>query len=191
MKNLAIYDFDGTLMNTPEKEEGKEIWKEKTGEEYPHRGWWGRRESLNTNIFDIQPISTIYFKKKKDIVNPNTYVIILTSRLEKLRPEVENILDIHGIEPDELILKKGNETKGDVILSYVNKFPELKKIEVYDDFAGGMEYKIKEFTDIKNKLPEVIEYDVYYVDNKTGNYTLMESTNSILNLIQEELRNLK
>lgn len=191
MKNLAIYDFDGTLMNTPEKEEGKEIWKEKTGEEYPHRGWWGRRESLNTNIFDIQPISTIHFKFKKDIVNPNTYVIILTSRLEKLRPEVENILDIHGIEPNELILKKGNETKGDVILGYTRKFPELEKIEVYDDFAGGMEHKIKEFTDIKDRLPENIEYDVYYVDNNTGNYRLMESTNNILNLIREELRNLK
>jgi hypothetical protein len=190
MKKLAVYDMDGTLLNTPEKEEGKKLWKEKTGEEYPHRGWWGRRESLNTEIFDIQPVLKIYSKFKKDITDPNAYVIILTSRLEKLRPEVENVLDIHGIEPDELIMKKGNETKGDVILSYIKKFPNLEKIEVYDDFAGGMEHKIKELTDIKNILPKNIGYNIYYVNNNNGNYVLMESTNNILNLIQDELRKL-
>lgn len=191
MKKLAVYDFDGTLMNTIEKEEGKQIWREKTGEEYPHRGWWGRPESLNTDIFDIQPIPKIHSKFKEDIADPNTYVIILTSRLEKLRPEVENILDMHGIEPDELIMKRGNETKGDVILGYIKKFSELEKIEVYDDFAGGMEHKIKELTDIKDRLSENIEYNIYYVNSSNGNYVLMESNNFILNLIHEELRNLK
>lgn len=189
MKNLSVYDMDGTLIDTPEKEEGKQIWKEKTGEQYPHKGWWGRRESLNTDIFDINPIPSILSKFKKDIADPDTYVIILTARLEKLRPEVEKILDMHHIEPDELILKMGNETKGDVIFNYVIKFPDLEKIEVYDDFAGGMEHKIQEFTNIIDDLPEDIQYNIFYV--KDGNVKLMESTNNILNLIHEELRNLK
>lgn len=189
MKILSFYDFDGTLMNTPEKEEGKLIWKEKTGNEYPHKGWWGRPESLDTEVFDIDPIPSILSLFKKDIVNPNTYVIILTARLEKLRSKVENVLNIHNIKPDELILKRGNETKGDVILSYVKKFPNLKKINIYDDFAGGMEYKINELTEIKNLLPDYIEYNIYYVNN--GSINLLESSNNLLNIIYEELRNIK
>ena len=31
MKKLSFYDFDGTLMNSPEKEWGKNYWKEKIG----------------------------------------------------------------------------------------------------------------------------------------------------------------
>ena len=188
-KTLAIYDMDGTLINSPEKEEGKQIWKEKTGEEYPHKGWWGRRESLNTDIFDIKPIPAVHSKFKKDVADSDTYTVILTARLEKLRPEVENVLNLNGIQPDKLILKKGNETKGDVILKLIESMPDLEKIEVYEDFAGGMEHKIKELTDIENKIPEGIEYNIFYVND--GTIDLMESNNKVLNLIQEELRNLK
>ena len=30
-KDLVIFDFDATLMNTPEQAEGMLVWKEKTG----------------------------------------------------------------------------------------------------------------------------------------------------------------
>jgi len=186
IKCLSIYDLDGTLMDTPEKEEGKRIWKEKTGNEYPHKGWWGRPESLNTDVFNIEPHPRIFNKFKKDMNDINTYVIILTARLEKLRSEVENILNIHNIKPDKLILKRGNETKGDVILKLAQNMSNLDKIEVYDDFAGGMEHKIKELTDIKEKLSDNIEYNIYYVDE--SGFNLMESTNKVMNLIYDELK---
>lgn len=39
IKKLSFYDFDGCLVNSPEPEEGKRIYKEKTGDDYPHKGW--------------------------------------------------------------------------------------------------------------------------------------------------------
>jgi len=191
MKKLAIYDFDGTLMDTPSPEGGKEQWSQAKGTPYPHVGWWGRAESLDNEIFDIKPFPNILSQMKKDMVNPNAYVVILTSRREKLRPQVEKILADNGIVVDDVILKRGNETKGDVILSYLRSFPDLQKIDVYDDFAGGEERKVKEFTDIVNQIPDNVEYNIYAVDERQDRFHLMESTNNVLHIIMEELKNLK
>jgi hypothetical protein len=191
MKKLCVMDFDGCLMNTPSPEEGKPMWSEKKGIPYPYAGWWGRAESLDTEVFDIKPFPNIHMQLKKDVVNPNAHVIILTSRLEKLRPQVEEILSNNGIVVDDVVLKRGNETKGDVILSYLKRMPDLIKIDIYDDFAGGEEKKIREFTDIKDRIPDGIEYNIYYVEEHGDSFELMESSNNILNIIQEELRNLK
>jgi len=69
--------------------------------------------------------------------------------------------------------------------------PDLVKIDVYDDFAGGMENKIREFTDIENQIPDGVEYNIYAVDEGRDTFHLLESTNNVLNIIYEELRNLK
>lgn len=37
---LAIFDFDGTTMDTLYPEIGRPIYKEKTGEDWPFKGWW-------------------------------------------------------------------------------------------------------------------------------------------------------
>jgi hypothetical protein len=190
MKKLAIYDFDGTLMNTPEAEEGKAKWSEVKGMPYPHVGWWGRAESLDTDVFDITPFPNILSQLKKDVVNPNAYVIILTSRIERLRPQVEKILNDNGIVVNDVLLKRGNETKGDVILSYLKAMPDLQKIDVYDDFAGGEERKIKEFTDIKNQIPDNVEYNIYAVEDRGDKFHLMESTNESWHKIYERIKKL-
>jgi hypothetical protein len=43
---LLVYDFDGTLANTPTPREGKIMYENKIGQAWPHVGWWGRQESL-------------------------------------------------------------------------------------------------------------------------------------------------
>lgn len=188
MKRLAVYDFDGTLIDSPEPETGKIIWKEKTGQDYPHKGWWGRKESLNTDVFDIKPFPSILAKLRDDMADPDTDTIILTSRMEKLRPELENILNLNGIKVDELITKRGREDKGDVILKIENYNQDLKEIVVYDDFAGRMPNKIAEYTKIKDLLSDNIQYHIFYVEE--GRTQLMESSNILLKMIQEELGNI-
>jgi hypothetical protein len=116
MKRLTVFDFDATLINTFSPEEGKPMWEKFYGKPYPHKGWWGRKESLDTNVFDIKPFPNILSILRKDMADPDTTTIILTSRLEKLRPELENILKLNNINVDELITKKGREDKGDIIL---------------------------------------------------------------------------
>jgi len=189
MKRLSVFDFDGTLIDSPMPETGKKEWEEKTGQPYPYQGWWGRKESLDTNVFDIKPFPNILRLLKNDMADPDTTTIILTSRMEKLRPELENILRLNGIVVDELITKKGSADKGDVILRIENYNQDLKEIVVYDDFAGGMQNKIAEYIKIKDKLSPDIQYHIYYVNN--DKVQLMESTNILLKMINEEIHKIK
>lgn len=190
MKRLAVYDFDGTLMDTPMPNPGKEIWKKKTGEEYPHQGWWSRKESLDTDVFDIKPLPNILNKFNGDMASPITHTIVLTSRMEKLRSEVQNILDLNGIHPDELILKKGRDDKGDIILKYLQNNPDLKDIVVYDDFAGGEKSRMDELTKIKDSLPSDVNYNIVLVDNGRVS-RMVESTNILVFMITDEILKFK
>jgi hypothetical protein len=193
MKRLAVFDFDGTLFNSPEKEIGKQIWKEKTGQDFLHIGWWGRKESLDTEVFDIKPFPNVLAQLNKEKATPDTQVIILTSRMEKLRPEVEKILSDNNIVVDDVILKKGNVGKGDVLLKIDNYNPDLKEIIVYDDFMNRNAEKIAEYTDVKDQLSDDINYVLMYVDNDKIRPLIgegrvsFESTNKLLDIINEEI----
>lgn len=189
MKKLAAYDFDGTLAKTPHPEEGKKIWKEKTGEEYPNQGWWSYKESMDSDVFDIGLYPNILSLLKKDLADPDTHVIILTSRRENLRPELERILDDNNVSVDDIIMKDGGEDKGDILLQTSKYNPDLEQIDMYDDFAQGEEHKIEELTKIKDTLPDDIEYNLYFVEN--DQIRLMESTNILKKMIYEEILNLK
>lgn len=188
MKRLVIFDMDGTLIDSPEKEEGMRVWSEKTGQPYPHKGWWGRKESLDTNIFDIKAFPSVVAQLDKEKNTPDTSVIILTSRMEKLRPEIENVLNLNNIVVDDIILKRGREGKGDVILRIENYNDDLEEIVVYDDFMEKNAEKIAEYTKIQNMLRDDVSYELYYVNK--GNISLMESDNEVVNMIQEEIRKL-
>lgn len=191
MKRLCCYDFDGTLMDTPSPEGGKEQWSQAKGIPYPHVGWWSRAESLDTEVFDIKPLPNILSKLNSDRNASDTHVIILTSRQEKLRPQIENVLALNNIGVDEIVMKKGRDDKGDVILKYVEANPDLENVVVYDDFAGGMEDKIREFTKIKDVLADKgIEYNVIrVVDGRISN--MVESSNILKFMIQDEILKFK
>ena len=136
INKIAIFDFDGTLMDTPHAEEGKREWEEKTGSPYPHRGWWSKRESLDTEVFDIQPIkSTISdYVIENDV--PTTYMVMLTGRLPNQKDQVEDILHSNDIVFDEYHYKDDGDTlksKLNTIVSLLNRFPNTELIEMYED----------------------------------------------------------
>lgn len=193
MKRLAVFDFDGTLINTYSPEEGKPMWEKYYNKQYPYEGWWGRRESLDINVFDIKPFPKVLAQLEKEKNTSDTSVIILSSRMEKLRPEIEKILDMNNIVVDDVILKRGGEDKGDVILRIENYNQDLKEIVVYDDFMNKNVEKIAEYTKINDLLLPHVQYNLYFVDK--GNISPLEgegsvtfeSTNELLNIIQEEI----
>lgn len=136
INKIAIFDFDGTLMDTPHAEKGKEIYKSVTGNDYPHIGWWSKRESLDTEIYDINPIvSTIVdYDEEKD--NPNTYMVMLTGRLPNQSDQVESILHDNNLIFDEYHYKDLGDTlksKINTIISLLNRFPNTELIEMYED----------------------------------------------------------
>jgi len=184
MKRLVIFDLDGTLMNTFSPEIGRPMWEKHYNKPFPHIGWWGRKESLDTEAFDIKPFPNVLSQLEREKNIPDTSVIILTSRMEKLRSEVENVLNLNNIVVDDIILKKGRESKGDVILKIKKYNPELKEIIVYDDFMEKDARKIAEYTNINDQLPDDVEYTLYFVDN--DKISLLESNDVLLKMVHEE-----
>jgi len=187
MKRLVAFDFDGTLINSPEKEEGMRVWNEQKGKDNPLKGWWAKPQSLDTNLFDIKPFPNVLAQLRKEQSVPDTAVVILTSRVERLRPQVENVLKLNNIVVDDVLLKEGNEDKGDVLLNIARYNPDLEEIVVYDDFMDKNEAKIAEYTKIKDLLPENIKYTLYYVANDI--ITMLETENKLVNIVQEEIQN--
>ena len=100
---IISVDFDGTLCNSVVPEEGKKIWKEKTGEIYPHVGWWGRLESLDQNVFELNLFPNVVNLIKKYNSDPNSLVIILTNRMGKFEPIIKDILDKNNLHVDDII----------------------------------------------------------------------------------------
>ena len=187
MMKLAIYDFDDTLVQSPKPEGDKEQWSKYYGKPYPALGWWGRPESLDFKVFSFNINPVVVAKLRDDYVDDNTYVVILTARLEKLRPQVEAILKLKNIPYDRLIMdRNGKLDKGQVIINFVKKFPDLKEIDVYDDMQGKIS-KLEEYTSIKNELPENIDYKIYFVEDGEFNLVDEMGNNKINKLINEEI----
>ena len=148
-------------MKTPHPDTGKIEWEEKTGKDYPHRGWWSKRESLDTNVFNINPIKDTVMEYLAEYEDPNTLVIMLTGRLSNQADQVENILNSQGIIFDEYHYKNDGDTlssKLNTIQSLLNRYPNVNFIEIYEDrepHAKGFEDWGKENNiDIKVNLVE-------------------------------------
>lgn len=179
---LHAFDFDGTLINSPMPETGKTIWKEKTGVDYPHNGWWSKPESLNTDVFEVKPYPNILNLLNSKYRDGNSMVIILTSRLEKLRSALENVLDVNNINVDEINLKRNNDDKGIRILKYLETYPEINEINVYDD----SDKDIQSYLNILPNVPKNIIFNIYRASE--GDLTLVKSNNNLSSVINEVVK---
>lgn len=136
MSKLAVYDFDQTLMDTPTPDNGPRIWEEKTGKEWPHKGWWGRSETLDTNVFDIQPIKKVADFQRSDHKDPNVVTVMMTGRHEGLRDEVTSLLNEFGIKFDHYLLKTKHPTiefKKEQLNDLAQKYPDVTTIDIWED----------------------------------------------------------
>lgn len=138
IKKLYCFDFDGTLCHTPEPKTGKLRWKEKTGTDWGHRSWWGKSDSIDTNVFEIPKDEWVYDKYLKAVSTPNSYVILATGRLNKvenMRNRVEEILKSHNMAFDEIHLNTGGDTfdfKTRLFEDLIEK-TKCKHFTMYDD----------------------------------------------------------
>ncbi len=133
---LFVFDFDGTLVDTPLPEDGKPIWLEKTETEWPHKGWWGKKESLDLDIFNHPTIDSV-IQEYNNVANDNdVMVVMLTGRMSKLHKEVKAILKSHNLEFDLHLLNTGGETsanKKKQISWLLDEVKSLEEIVMFDD----------------------------------------------------------
>jgi hypothetical protein len=134
-KKIICFDFDDTLCHTPLPEDGKVIWKEKTGFEWPHRGWWSKPESLDVDVFDIPVNKWVYEKYLDAISEDSAYIILATGRIEPLRKEVEKVLIKNNLSFDDVFLNFGGDTftfKTRLFENMIKKY-QPEEFIIYDD----------------------------------------------------------
>lgn len=95
---LYVFDFDGTLMNSPEPEEGKAMYERQFGKPYPHKGWWSKTESLHPE-FDIKPNESVLAHYREAVTN-GSQMIMMTNRLQRLGELLQLHLDKHNVKFD-------------------------------------------------------------------------------------------
>jgi len=136
IKRIAIFDFDGTLADTPLPDKGKETYKGATGKDWPHKGWWSREESLDMEMFDINVVQSVVDDYQAEMEKSDTLVIMMTGRIPKLSKHVEDILMAKGLTFDRYYYNTGGET-GQVKINFmsqlVNEFKNTKEIHLWDD----------------------------------------------------------
>lgn len=133
---ISIFDFDGTLIDTPTPDRGHKEYKDKTGQEWPYNGWWGKPESLDMEIFDMKPIPSVIGAYKKEKATPNTFVVLLTGRIPRLSTQVKKILDVNGLTFDAYYYNNISNTldfKINVMGELLQQFPDVKSMVLFDD----------------------------------------------------------
>jgi hypothetical protein len=133
---LIIFDLDGTLLDTPLPDSGKVIYKEKTGEEWPHKGWWSQPMSLNLEIFDIPTVPMVIDAYNEHKKCDKTCKVMLTGRIVKLGDLVKEILKVKELEFDEYHFNYGGSTEESKIKTMEKlliKYPNIKEMIMFDD----------------------------------------------------------
>lgn len=133
---LSVFDFAQTTVNTPTPEVGKDEFKSKTGKDWPHRGWWGREETLDMDIFDIKANPDVIVDYKKEMDDKTSLVVLLTGRLTKLSAQVKKITDSLGLIFDEYHFNYGGSTdivKTKTLSRLLQKYTDVEEVELWDD----------------------------------------------------------
>lgn len=131
---LAFWDFDGTLFDSPLPETGKLQWEYIYKQPYPYQGWWGRAESLDSEL-NIKPNSEV-LEMFNLLQQPHIQHRILTSRLSKFRPRIQELCDEFNIKVEEIMCKT-DLNKGKRIVEKVkhlqNQNFTITKVYFFDD----------------------------------------------------------
>jgi hypothetical protein len=161
IKVLNVYDFDRTLFFTHDNIEGKKKYEQVFGEKYPHKGWFGREESLSDEL-DIKKnknMWAIYDVLKSE---PNSLSILMSNRVYKLQDRIKEFLTDRGYVFDSIILKKGGVGKAARLQAFWEDHQSVNKINVFDDLDKALE-EYKELRDKYSIWREDLQFNIFKV----------------------------
>jgi len=156
---LHIYDFDGTLFRSPQS---PAVWD---------GDWWSDPASLTPPCVPSDPgqewwISSTVDSAKKSISNPNVWAIMMTGRKEVVgkkgkekptafRYRVPDLLQQAGLNFDEVHLSTVKNTmagKLKTAIGYLNKYPTIKKVKIWDDRPSHLQHFKRIFEKMGKKV---------------------------------------
>jgi hypothetical protein len=166
---LSCFDFDGTLVSTPiASPKNKEKWEKHYGIKWKYLGWWGRDESLDTDVWDMPAVEEVFNDYQTEIHNPNTLTILLTGRLQKQENIVRRIVNDLGYTFDYYLFNTGGNTLSNKINhlnNLLNKYPDIRDVELWDDRVEHF----KDFEDWGLKLKQIGRIDYFYLNKIKSN----------------------
>lgn len=134
--NLAFFDMDGCFFDTPHPDPGKQLWAEFYQKDYPYQGWWGRIESMDSNVFTIKPRPHV-LAMWEELYDKGYETRILTSRQPKFEPIIKTLLFDNNIDMEEVMTMKGSLTKGQRIVETVKDAIAqgfiVEEVQFFDD----------------------------------------------------------
>lgn len=165
-RRLVIYDFDGTLFRSPDKEQGSRSYKAVMNFDWPHQGWWGRLESLTPPVVPARPdaswfIQPVLEAQRRDVASGDATVVLMTGRPFKLKQRVLEILRAEGLNFDDHFFHDSPGNEGDTTLdAKVNRIgrllgPSVQRLEIWEDRDGQIEGFNRFKSEMAKKRPDM------------------------------------
>lgn len=148
-EELHVFDFDGTLVDTPTPVDGMASYRNATGNEWPYQGWWGRAESLEPPLtMGVGPALDDY---RESVMNEKVVRVMMTGRRIKLKKSVEAVMRTFDIECHEHLFNgTGHSTlvyKQTELRRLVKKY-KPKRVKIWEDRVSHA----REFQDMEEEF---------------------------------------
>jgi hypothetical protein len=151
---IHIYDFDGTLFETPLPQHGIPLYERVTGRRFPVIGhWWATEHSLDCSVFDIEA-GQAYNDYFKSAASTDVITLMMTGRNMAIRNAVLNILNNHSMKFSYSIFKPDEFPsstlvyKTRAIQELITRFENLEEIVMWED----RKEHATAFRDLNNKF---------------------------------------
>ena len=147
IKKIDVFDFDGTLIYSPNPNQAKKIIarhnaKAETEVVMNYDNYWENPKSLSPPIVpEPTPFIMLNQKTSMEFYNsqrdPSRLTVVMTGRGKEFRPQVKRILDDFKMKPDRLYLMPNGQPTVDAKIEHIAKlldeFPHVQEIEIWDD----------------------------------------------------------
>lgn len=142
---VVIWDFDGTIFKSPDREAGELSYFEATGKTFPFDGWWGRLESLMPPVVPEKPgeewlIASTIAAYRESAKDQNAEMILMTGRPYKNRHRVLEICNHFDLTFHKHYFRGQPGQRGRDTLEIKTNFiqddlihPELQILEIWED----------------------------------------------------------
>lgn len=143
---LAMFDFDNTLVKTP----------------YEDSSYLDTPESLDSDKWEFKFNNNTIQQYNHESTGNSIVTVLLTNRIDKVKPYVNSILESKKLTFDENLYikgKTGNRSKGRRVEKLLEKYPQTTEIEYWEDkdkHIKDVKESCKKYPHIKLKVNKVI-----------------------------------